>query len=424
MKNHYRRVRERDVLHPAWSHVKDNGLTSKSNETRNAVKAFAETAPTGLDRIARQLLKKNFVFKPVKGKPQKRKGKKPRPIVVAPIESRIVQRAILTVLQEDKSIQTYLNVPTSFGGIPRLDDSSRSRWGVAGAIEYAIREITAGNIHFVRSDIADFFPMISKDVVVTQVKEHISDEDFIELFELATDVELENMTKLGVLADLYPIYEVGVAQGCCLSPLIGNIFLFEFDSMMNEGPCVCLRYIDDILILGPSQEEVAAAFSAAHKYLKGYGMKLYSPRGGTKKASMGVIREGGNGLDYLGCYILHRIVKPNRQAIRRIQDKVDELFSKSEQEFSKVGGPDWNPRYSFVRTVEEARKVLKGWGDHYQFSNDDNTFANVDRWVDKRYRTYKKRFDKAQSNSDDNNKRRLLGLHLVEDRISSPILWE
>ncbi len=82
-------------------------------------RASEEHADRHLARIAAQLREGRFVFAQARGIACERPGKGPRPIVVAPIESRIVQRAILDVLRALPGLSAAdLEAPTSFGGVP------------------------------------------------------------------------------------------------------------------------------------------------------------------------------------------------------------------------------------------------------------------------------------------------------------------
>ena len=115
-RSYYQAVRG-TLLHTAWRRVRENGLESLSQETRDAIKAFDVKALQHLRRIERQLRERRFRFKPQMGIPKRRPGKKPRPLVIAAIENRIVQRAILDVLQLSPPIRQIYENPASFGGI-------------------------------------------------------------------------------------------------------------------------------------------------------------------------------------------------------------------------------------------------------------------------------------------------------------------
>lgn len=166
----YQQVRGRAVLHGAWRRVKENGLASLSAETRDAIKALDADAHRGLRRIEDQLRKDRFVFAPQTGVAKQRPGKKPRPIVVAAVENRIVQRAILDVLQEQPTICEVLNTPTSFGGIRNQ--------GVGDAIAHVCKAIGGGSAYFVRSDIQGFFERIPRGHVTELLRASFDDRVF------------------------------------------------------------------------------------------------------------------------------------------------------------------------------------------------------------------------------------------------------
>ncbi len=184
-------------------------------------------------------------FLPAEGLLIPRKGKKPRPLVKSPIPNRIVQRAILEVLQSVLVLESYYKNSTSFGGI------KGRKLGVPGAVRAVYESIQSGVAkYYIRSDVDSFFTRIPRSVVLENIGLIIPDKKFKNILEKATHVELDNLAKLGLSASYFPSYEIGVAQGCCLSPLLGNILLEDFDRKLNGRDITCIRYIDDFLILG------------------------------------------------------------------------------------------------------------------------------------------------------------------------------
>lgn len=215
-KSLFREVRKRIVLWQAWSVIQQNGLQSKSEETRNDVKNFAANARKNIYALQRQLADPNHKFQPALGIAAKKPGKSSkRPIVISAIGDRIIQRAILDVLQSHKSIKKYLDVSTSYGGIQGR--------GQPDALRALYQQIVAGAAYYLRSDIESFFTKIPKPTIVERISTQIEDKQFVALFEKAITTELTNMDALGADKDLFPIHEIGVAQGSCLSPGLGPV---------------------------------------------------------------------------------------------------------------------------------------------------------------------------------------------------------
>ena len=113
----YLEVRRRRSLEAAWKVIFANGRMSQSVGTRRQVQEFTENAYRNLEHIAEHLRAETFEFMPAHGVPIKRPKKSDRPIVIAPIHNRVVQRSILDVLQRHPSIQEFILIPTSYGGL-------------------------------------------------------------------------------------------------------------------------------------------------------------------------------------------------------------------------------------------------------------------------------------------------------------------
>jgi len=94
------RVRSVPQLRKAWRSVLANATKpSAAEKTTAEALAFSLSAEPRIDRISRELRKQVFKFSPQRGAPIKKSPGKYRGVVVAPIPNRIVQRAILDVLQ-------------------------------------------------------------------------------------------------------------------------------------------------------------------------------------------------------------------------------------------------------------------------------------------------------------------------------------
>jgi len=406
-------VRSIQTLGNAWRVVYENGRSSQSTETRREISEFAKTHDASLARIQRQLNLNSFVFKPTVGIPIRKKGKSSkRPLVVAPIESRIVQRAIHDALLTIPEIQRYAENPYSFGGVKK----KLAKAGVPGAIEAVVGAIEAGARFVVRSDISSFFTKIPKPIVTQIVADATHDPEFVALFKQAINVELENLADLAADADLFPLYEIGVAQGCSLSPLLGNLLLSDFDQRMNSRRCVCLRYVDDFIVLGPNNIEAEKEFSFGVKLLKSLGLTISD-----EKTFKGQVSRG---FEFLGIEINNGAIRPSRVSRKRLLNRVQRVLQMSStgfHEHEKSG--ELSPRLSLIRTLTEASGIVQGWGKQYYFCNDKNLFAQLDHQLDTMIRQYLSVYAKTSKPGTQGQRRRLLGIPLLEGLASKPFKW-
>jgi RNA-directed DNA polymerase len=373
------------VIEDAWLAIKRNARTSKSEDTRDEIAAFEANLTSNLRRLSRELQQNKFVFRPARGVkiPKDKKNKSSfRPLVVAKVESRIVQRAVHDVLLSVPAIQKFLHTPYSFGGIKKKKDDDLA--AVPAAIRALLDAIGAGCKFVIRSDIEKFFTRIPKSVVTGIVAKSVADDEFTELFSRSIAVELENMAQLREHANAFPIEDIGVAQGNSLSPLLGNLFLFDFDFALNMRPDVrCIRYIDDFIILAPRKELAENAFAKAKRILEKLGMSVSPDENKTQRAAIEA------GFEFLGIDLSNGFIRPTRKAQERLIGSVELTPKESRIAFREHGKTGELPHArSVLGSLGKVAGVMHGWGKHYRFCNDCACFQRLDQRVETLIRDY------------------------------------
>ncbi|MGE3607981.1 MAG: reverse transcriptase domain-containing protein [Bacteriovoracaceae bacterium] len=360
----YKSVYRQQNLVESWEVVKQNGLQSKSDTTKQQIRDFELVAKSRIKKLHEQLKKKAFTFSMSRGVPIRREGKDDRPLVVSPVENRIVQRAILNVLQrKEHGIFRLVNNGTSFGGIEEKS--------VSDALKLVAKKTQAGAKFFARSDIKSFFTKIPKPEVMEIIKDSlkVKDEQFEALLELAIKVELDNLDSLGSKASLFPLDDTGVAQGSCLSPLLGNIFLKEFDVLSNSPDVTCIRFVDDYVILGPDEKSVKSKFLAGKKWLNDRGLDVYDPFTSGDKGEFGPIHIG---FEFLGCDVYPGRISPSTKGV----DKFKEKISLKIKDAFRSNNP-----LTLAEVLVGLKNTVLGWGNSYQFCNDRGLIEKLDGWL-------------------------------------------
>jgi len=413
MQNLAKKLRQKNNLLEAWRTVRQSGILSRSKEIRYRIREFEIDLIRNIARLQRRLRINSFNFRPAKGVLIKRPQKDPRPIVIAPIEERIIQRGLLQILSNIDYMRKEVNHPMSFGGLIKK--------GVRQAIETVCLSVNQGANYFIKSDIKDFFSNIPRQKVVEKIKSVLPDNSIDDILTAATNVELDNLSNINLkFRGLFPTYDLGVAQGFCLSPLFGNILLVDFDKIMNEGDCICIRYIDDFIILGKNSKKVYRNFKNGIKILNALGLNVYHPNKDQEKAKEGSTRRSFN---FLGCSISKDFVHPDKKARSKIFDKIQDSFEESKRafwEFSKTNKMDKD--LSFVNTLRRINDTLKAWGNHYSFCNSKSIFKELDKKINELIKDYIRAYDKLKNDLDAKSRRGLLGIHLLSDSKSNPIL--
>ena len=410
-------------LERAWQVIQQNAYTSKSQDVRREVDEFRENAASNLRSISSRLSARTFKFEPAKGIPIPKKDAqgrnipgKFRPIVLANIESRIVQRSLLESLMGIPELSKYVNTPHSFGGIRKKSKEDAS--AVPAAIGAVLSSIGNGANFIMCADIEKFFTRIPKSLVVSAISKVVDDFEFIALLEKAITVELSNMAELRERAADFPLYDIGVAQGNSLSPLLGNILLFEFDQQMNKGDCRCIRYIDDIIILAPSKRAAIARMKLAKKLVSEFGMTFGLAK--TQAEPVSITTK----FEFLGIEFNNGIIRPSAKAQTKLLASLNQNFAESQKAFREHrSGKTMKKEHALLSTLRRLDGILIGWGKHYRFCNDKNLLDNLDEQISQSIRQYIGEYGSAVKRTSSSQKRLLLGVELLHLMKQQPLQW-
>ncbi len=403
-----------DNLFSGWREVRAQVRRSAWPQMAAELAAIEEAPLRALREIQRRLRQGRYEFSPKWGYAKKKSGGSRRGITVHGVADRIVQRSILNILysrspalrEQLGQIPSLLDVPTSFAGTPGR--------GVPEAVSTAVRLGREGASAFASSDIKEFFPHVPRADVVDLVRANVADDEFTALFEAALVTEISNRDDLAQWLELFPLAEVGVAQGSLLSVLVGNLSLRHFDARLNVGPLTTIRYLDDFAIFGPSLDAVAAGFEAARDELTKLGMTCYAPGDGSQKAFLGPVADG---FDFLGCRIHPDGVSPGRGARRRLLREVASTIRAGKCRVraildhpSRRGSEEM-----YVQSLNRIDRKVRGWGDAYRFVSNRVAFSQIDQIIDLMIDDYRRWFSRATSRADPRGRRRASGVALLAD---------
>src|SRR5467141_1373487 len=162
-----------------------------------------------------------------------------RPLAVAALEDKIVQRATAAVLNAIHE-EDFLGFSYGF----------RPKRGQHNALDALVVGITSRRVNFIfDADVASFFDSVSKDWLVRFVEHRIGDLRIIRL--------IQKWLKAGVLENgVVTVSEKGTGQGSVISPLLANVYLhYVFDLWAERwrrheatGDMILMRYADDIVV--------------------------------------------------------------------------------------------------------------------------------------------------------------------------------
>lgn len=429
----FEEVRSEQNIFSAWRHVKRSALTSGNADIRGKASEFEHTHQRHLKRIISQLRTGKLSFDPVEGiLKDKRKrlaaGKDPRPIAISTIQNRVVQRAILQVLQP-RQARDLRDPNTRYETVRddrlgRNNDVNRSKYGVGGliyphggvrpAIETIMTAIDHGAKFYFQSDIRAFFTKIPTDKVVEFVRRETGDQTFVELFAKALEVHLRNEDELVGYAHLFPKGGIGVAQGSSLSAFAGNVLLYDMDQKLNTMGVTAVRYIDDILMVSADLACIDAAKAYAEKTLTDFGFGLYTPADGPEKAAQG---ECSKSINFLGCSLQPKRCIPSAKSIDNMKEGVRESLASSKAAIKEAltKGIRLNSKHSQSATLDAIGKRIYGWQKSFAFCNQRQPFEHLDDYISKQVVDYHGVIARQIGKADHKIKAMILGVPSTAD---------
>jgi len=189
-----------------------------------------------------------------------------RPLGVASLEDKILQRAVVEVLNAIYE-QDFLDF--SYGFRP-----GRSQHDALDALAVGI---TRKKVNFVLdADISDFFTRLDQGWLERFLEHRIADKRVLRL--------IQKWLRAGVIEDgEWSSTQEGTAQGASVSPLLSNVFLhYVFDLWADQwrrrhshGDVVLVRYADDFLAGFEHREDAERFLTDLRERFAGFGLELH-----------------------------------------------------------------------------------------------------------------------------------------------------
>jgi group II intron reverse transcriptase/maturase len=189
-----------------------------------------------------------------------------RPIGIAALEDKIVQQAVVTILNEIHEVD--------FRGFSYGFRPGRSPHQALDALSVGI---TRKRVNWILdADIQGFFDQMSHEWTMQFVQHRVADERILRL--------IQKWLKAGVSEDgEWSETKVGTPQGAVISPLLANIYLhYVFDLWVEawrkkgaDGDVIVVRYADDLVVGFESRKEAERFLSEFQERLAKFGLKLH-----------------------------------------------------------------------------------------------------------------------------------------------------
>lgn len=288
-----------------------------------------------------------------------------RPLGIPTVRDRVVQRAMLDVIEPILDHQFH---ERSLG--------FRHGRGAHDALRIVEQKLQEGYVYVVDADLKGYFDTIPKDRLLALVKEHISDSRMLKLLKLFLDQNI-----LEELREWTPV--AGVPQGAVLSPVLSNLYLNPLDHQMADEGYEMVRYADDFVVLCRTAAEAQAALAMITQWVEEAGLTLHPTK--TK-----IVDSRETSFAFLGYSFRGDKIYPRRESLAKMKARIKELtLRKRPGSIESIAG--------------ELNRVLRGWFYYFRHCRwtiytdlDAKIRSRLRRLLLKRHRKNPKRLPRNQ----------------------------
>jgi RNA-directed DNA polymerase len=342
-------VCDRGNLERAWKRVRRNkGSPGVDGMTIDDTRAYLrEHWPS----IRSRLLDGTYQPQPVKRVEIPKPDGGIRKLGVPCVVDRLIQQALLQVLQErwDPTFSEH-----SYGFRPGRSAHQ--------AVAQAQRYVAEGYSVVVDIDLEKFFDRVNHDGLMARVAARLSDKRVLKL--------IRAFLNAGVMEGglVRPVME-WTPQGGPLSPLLSNLVLDDLDKELSRRGHRFCRYADDCNIYVRSRRAGERVMASVARFLA----KKLRLKVNEAKSAVALPEER----KFLGFSI------SNDGSERRIAPKALGTF--------KVRVRDITRRtrgLSLTQVIEELTPYLVGWRSYFGFCQTPRVLTNLEAWIRRRLRSY------------------------------------
>lgn len=339
-------VCERENLNRAYKRVKANKGAAGADGMR--VEQFYEWIKAHKQELITSLLNGSYLPQPVRGVEIDKPGGGMRQLGIPTVVDRLVQQAILQVLE-----------PLLEPGFSTSSYGFRPGRNAHQALHKAEQYVATGRNIVVDIDLEKFFDRVNHDVLMSRLARRIGDKRLLSIIRRFLNA---GMMQNGVCVERYE----GMPQGGPLSPLMSNLLLDDLDKELEKrGHCFC-RYADDCNIYVRTMAAGERVMASLTQFLE-QNLKLRVNR---DKSAVAHIQER----KFLGYRLLHAgqlALAP--KSLQRIKDKIRLITKRSRG-------------VSLKQVIDELNSSLSGGVTYFRYAQCRTHLQRLDQWIRHRLR--------------------------------------
>ncbi|XJZ28999.1 group II intron reverse transcriptase/maturase [Bacillota bacterium Lsc_1132] len=308
-----------------------------------------------------------------------KKNGKLRPLGIPNIEDRVVQQALVDVLQP--KFEQNIFHKWSCGYRPNL--------GAKRVLQIIMANIEQGYNYIFDADIKGFFDNIPHKKLMKVLNKFIADGTVLDM--------IWSWLKAGYMEEgKFHSTESGTPQGGVISPLLANVYLNELDWIWAEHKIRFVRFADDFLLFAKTEDDIKMAANITKEKLAELGLELSSEK--TK-----IVNFDDDDFDFMGFTFGHwtkrkkdgkpyYIAKPKKATWKdfrqKIKAKTRKTLTLSKDKWVEEVNPVIRGKVNYFLTIHEAIKANAEYGFTSQcfFRSFNRELKAIDGYIRQRLR--------------------------------------
>ena len=340
------RVASSANLNQAYKRVKANkGAPGADGMTVQDLRAWIAIQR---DALVAQLMRGDYRPRPVLGIEIPKPGGGVRQLGIPTVVDRLVQQAILQVLQ-----------PILDPGFSGSSFGFRPGRSAHDALAQAGKYVAEGHGIVVDLDLEKFFDRINHDILMARLARQVGDKRLLRIVRRFLEA---GMMRDGVCVRRYE----GTPQGGPLSPLLANLLLDDLDKMLEARGHRFCRYADDCNIYLRSKAAGERVMASVAEFLQG---RLHL-RPNREKSAVAPAEDR----KFLGHRLLADgtlVIAP--ESLARMKRRVREITKR-------------NRGINLARMISELNAFTAGWVTYFRHATCKSQLRRLDQWIRRKLR--------------------------------------